>query len=92
LASENVIYYIVYSKIIIMARLDIERQLELEPKRMAYAKHQIEAKGYKVTEVSNSKLIFEFMGHYVYFFPYSGWHSGSTIKDGRGLKKLLRQI
>jgi len=75
-----------------MARLDIERQLELEPKRMTYAKQQIEAKGYEVEEVGSTKLRFEFNGSYVHFFPYSGWHSGSTIKDGRGIRKLLRQI
>jgi len=76
-----------------MARLDIERQNTLEPKRMAYAKKEIEKKGYTVTEVSETQLVFEHtMGHTVNFFPYSGWASGSTIKDGRGLKKLLRQI
>ena len=75
-----------------MARLDIDRQLELEPKRMAYAKKEIEKKGYKVIEVSSTQLQFEFMGHIIHFFPYSGWASGSTIKDGRGINKLLRQI
>lgn len=76
-----------------MARLNQERQLELEPKRMAYAKKEIEKKGYKVIEVSNTQLQFEHtIGHTVNFFPYSGWASGSTIKDGRGLSNLLRQI
>lgn len=75
-----------------MARLDIERQLELEPKRMEFAKKSIEDLGYKVTEVSSTELRFEFRNKTVSLFPYSGWHSGSTIKDGRGLSKLLRQI
>lgn len=73
-------------------RLDLDRQLELEPKRMAYAKQQIEARGYNVVEISSTQLQFKFMGHDINFFPYSGWASGSTIKDGRGLKKLLRQL
>lgn len=76
-----------------MARLNIERQIELEPKRMDYAKKEIEKKGYKVTVIGKTKLQFETSpGHIVNFFPYSGWASGSDIKDGRGLKKLLRQI
>lgn len=75
-----------------MARLNTERQAALEPKRMAYAKKEIEKKGYTVTEVSDTQLQFEHMGHKVNFFPYSGWASGRTIKDGRGIKKLLRQI
>lgn len=75
-----------------MARLDIERQKELEPKRMNYAKEQITKLGYEVKEVSGNELNFEYMGKMVYFFPYSGWHTGSSITDGRGIKKLLKQI
>ena len=76
-----------------MSRLDKERQLQLEPKRMAYAKKAIENKGYTVIQVSDTQLQFEHtLCHKVNFFPYSGWASGSTIKDGRGLKNLLKQI
>lgn len=76
-----------------MARLDTDKQKELEPKRMAYAISEIEKLGYKVTQVSETELRFEHTpGHLVYFFPYSGWASGVTINDGRGLAKLLKQI
>ena len=76
-----------------MARLDLERQNTLQPIRMEIAKKEIEKKGYKVIQVSETKLQFEhYMGKIVNFFPYSGWASGSSIKDCRGLKKLLRQI
>ena len=75
-----------------MPRLDIDRQLELEPKRMDYAIGKIQEKGYEVSKVSDTEIQFEFMGHDVRFFPYSGWASGSMIKDGRGIIKLLRQI
>ena len=75
-----------------MARLNKERQEELEPERIRYAKEQIEKLGYVVTEESETHISFEFKGHPVKLFPYSGWHAGKTIKDGRGLKKLLDQI
>ena len=78
-----------------MKRLDIERQNKLEPERMAYAKAEIEKKGYEVIVVSKTELQFIHdtqWRHKVRFFPYSGWHYGSTIKDGRGLQKLLKQI
>lgn len=74
-----------------MTRLNIERQKELEPKRIAYAKKEIEALGFDVTE-SETELRFIFKGNLIKFFPYSGWHSGKGIKDGRGLDKLLKQI
>ena len=28
----------------------------------------------------------------VKFFPYSGWHTGKSIKDGRGIENLLKQL
>lgn len=75
-----------------MARLDIERQKELEPKRMVYAKEHISKLGYKITFSNDTYLIFEFKNYPVRFYPYSGWHSGRSITDGRGLSKLLKQI
>ena len=75
-----------------MARLNIERQIELEPLRMKYAKEQISALGYEVSEHNWNELRFSHKGKIVKFFPYSGWATGATIKDGRVLRKLLNQI
>lgn len=75
-----------------MARLNQARQKELEPQRMAHAQKQIEACGYKVQRQDDTALAFEYKGNPIKFFPYSGWASGKGIKDGRGLKNLIRQI
>lgn len=75
-----------------MARLDTDRQEKLEPKRMAFSKSQIEGKGYVITYEDERKIQFEFKGKTVTYFPYSGWATGPTITDGRGLNKLLIQI
>jgi hypothetical protein len=75
-----------------MARQNIERQNKLEPKRMQYAIDQIVNLGYEIIYKDETKLKFEFMGGVVTLFPYSGWHTGKTIKDGRGLEKLIKQI
>lgn len=75
-----------------MPRLDIERKYELEPKRMIYAKQQIEALGFKITYEDKTKINFWFKGSAVHFYPYSGWATGKTIKDGRGLENLLKQL
>ena len=72
-------------------RLDQEREKELEPERMKYAIEQIEALGYKVEDYGKS-LWFTFKGKTVMFYPYSGWATGKTIQDGRGIAKLLKQI
>lgn len=75
-----------------MPRLDIQRQTELEPQRIEFAKDQIKALGYEITFENKTEIRFWFKGKTVRFFPYSGWASGSTIDAGRGIKKLLRQI
>ena len=43
-------------------------------------------------KVSNKELQFTFDGCIVKFYPYNGWHTGKSIIDGRGLKKLIKQI
>jgi hypothetical protein len=73
-------------------RLDQEREAELQPKRIEYAKQEIEKLGYTITHEDKTKLQFQFKGKTVTLFPYSGWHSGASIKDGRGIDNLLKQI
>lgn len=73
-------------------RLDIERQKELEPKRMEYARNQITALGYPVTEINATTLQFTFRGSPVTLYPYSGWFTGRTVNDGRGIINLLKQM
>lgn len=38
------------------------------------------------------KIVFDYKESPVTFYPYSGWASGKTIKDGRGLENLLNQL
>lgn len=75
-----------------MSRLNIERQEKLEPLRMTVAIEKITALGYEITFQDETRLEFIFRGHRIKYFPYSGWATGLTIKDGRGLSKLLKQI
>lgn len=73
-------------------RLDKEREQRLQPERMDYAVKEIEKLGYAITYRDKTRIQFGFMDSYVTLFPYSGWHTGKTIKDGRGIEKLLTQI
>lgn len=61
-----------------MARLDTERQNELEPKRMSYAKNSLIMMGFKICYEDKTRLEFLYNGHIVKFYPYSGWHSGKN--------------
>ena len=75
-----------------MARLNQDRQKRLEPIRMKTARLALEKLGYEVQVIGTTQLQFEHQGKQINYFPYSGWASGATIKDGRGLTKLLNQL
>lgn len=75
-----------------MARLNIKRQEKLEPCRIEHAVKRIEQLGYEIIYRDNNTIKFIHKGQPVSFFPYSGWASGKTIQDGRGLYNLLKQI
>ena len=75
-----------------MARLDIERQRRLEPKRIATAIRSVEELGLQIKYKDSTKIMFDFKGSNVTYFPYSGWATGKTIQDGRGLTNLLKQL
>lgn len=73
-------------------RQDIERQKKLEPTRMEYAEKELTKRGYVITFKCDTRIEFTHDGSTVSLFPYSGWHTGKTITDGRGISKLLRQL
>lgn len=73
-------------------RLDQEREQRLQPERMKHAKGKIEALGYLVEQVGDDQLCFTHNSQTVRFYPYSGWATGKSIKDGRGLAHLLNQL
>lgn len=73
-------------------RLDQEREKTLQPKRMESCRATLEDMGFEVTCSGGNRLEFEFKGERVMHYPYSGWHTGKSITDGRGFKKLLNQL
>lgn len=79
-----------------MARLNIERQQQLEPVRISHAIDSLIKAGYERSELSVSgdgkSITFQHKGAMITFWPYSGWASGKTIHDGRGLARLLKQL
>lgn len=75
-----------------MSRLNIDRQNKLEPIRLEYAVKKITELGIEITFMNNNVIEFEFKGNRVRFYPYSGWATGKSIKDGRGLDNLLKQL
>lgn len=73
-------------------RLNQQRQDNLQPQRMKHAVDRIQQCGFTIHYQDNNKIMFMYKDNPVSFYPYSGWHSGKGIKDGRGLYVLLQQI
>ena len=74
-------------------RQNQERESELQPKRMLYALTKIgKLKTVSDIQVSKTLIEFTFKDHIVRFYPYSGWHTGKSIIDGRGIDNLLKQL
>lgn len=71
-------------------RLDQDREAKLQPKRMDTAMQILHE--YNPTQVDDVKLQFVFKDNVITYFPYSGWHTGKGINDGRGLVNLLKQL
>lgn len=75
-----------------MARLDKDRQARLEPRRLNKAVAEITKLGFSVVVKDGNKALFLFKEQVVTYFVYSGWATGKTITDGRGLDNLLKQL
>ena len=75
-----------------MPRLDKERESRLEPDRMEYAREKISGLGFTISFENNKRIEFNHNGDKIVFFPYSGWHTGKSIKDGRGINNLIKQL
>lgn len=73
-------------------RLNQEREEKLQPIRIAECKKKLESMGFIITQEDNTKIVFDYKGSPVTFFPYSGWHAEKTIEDGRGFGNLLAQL
>ena len=73
------------------SRLDQQREKELQPKRMQFAINELEKLGFDC-HFDDTKIDFQFKGKDIQFFPYSGWHTGKGIQDGRGWKNLKKQL
>ena len=73
-------------------RLDQERETRLQPKRMEFAKNAITHLGLPITFIDETRIEFTFQESKVTIYPYSGWFTGKSVKDGRGIEHLLKQL
>lgn len=80
-------------------RLNQEREVELQPKRITSCTKSLQGLGFTVKDGTNSlglpdptKIDVEGHGIKFQFWPYSGWWSGKRLGSGRGYKKLIIRL
>lgn len=69
-----------------------EREARLQPQRIETTVNKLTELGINIVDVDNTTVCFIWKGHKCKMFAYSGWHCGKTIKNGRGLDNLLKQL
>lgn len=69
-----------------------ESKKEIQEKRVQSCEHALIDLGVEIHHRSKTEIRFMHKGHEVKFFPYTGWHTGKSIKDGRGFNKLTKQL
>ena len=73
-------------------RLNQEREARLQPKRYNHAVKELRIRGFIVEVLDDKHFRFLFKDEWITYYPYSGWASGITIKDGRGFDNLIKQL
>lgn len=73
-------------------RLNAEKQARLEPRRTETAINKLSELGFVVKVIDTTELQFEYAGSTIRYYPYSGWATGKTIKDGRGARKPAEAV
>lgn len=73
-------------------RLNQEQEQKLQPARIEFAIDQLLQLGFDLTYSDNTMIEFYFKDELVKFYPCSGWHTGKSIKDGRGWDNLKKQL
>lgn len=68
------------------------KDLELQKTRLESCVDALIQLGIDITYCDETRLEFIHKGHLVKFFPYTGWHTGKSIVDGRGFKHLTNQL
>jgi hypothetical protein len=70
----------------------VELRNKLEPRRVEYAVEQLKKAGKQIHFQDHNTVQFWHNDNLITLYPYTGWHTGKGIKDGRGIANLLKQL
>lgn len=65
---------------------------KLEERKAEKALIALDELGFDPIKIDDSEINFEYKGCVVKYYPLTEWFSGKSVRDGRGLSKLLKQL
>lgn len=68
------------------------KRKEKQQERVYHALDELQRLNISHSLHNDSEIHISHKGNLIKFFPYTGWHTGKGIKDGRGLTNLLNQL
>lgn len=69
-----------------------EKREKVEPARFGYCVRKLTALGFELTTRNTREISFTYKGSTVVLYPFTGWFTGKTVKDGRGIDNLVNQL
>lgn len=72
-----------------------ERRARIEPRRVQYAREQLSSLDLSISFEYNAALrcfIIADGASIIRYYPYTGWFTGKSVKDGRGIHNLIKQL
>ena len=67
-------------------------EIKETPKRIRYAVEKLTELGLEIAFQNSTEIHFIWKGERVRLFAYTGWFTGKSVKDGRGIHNLLKQL
>lgn len=65
---------------------------QLQKQRRELAESELNDAGMDIHYMDDTTIKFMYNDSEVIFYPFSGWATGKSINDGRGLQNLLKQL
>lgn len=72
-----------------------ERRARIEPQRISYARKQLSSLDLDISfeyRVASRCFIIMDGVSIIRYYPYTGWFTGKSVKDGRGIHNLIKQL
>lgn len=69
-----------------------EQTKKIRKEKMDYSVFKLSENDIDIKFQEDTMLEIDYNGSTVKFYPYTGWFTGKSVVDGRGLNNLIKQL